>query len=838
MKVSLNWIRSYNDMYHWSDDPAPSGIDDLVEKVGAQLGAVEEVIDLGKKYKGALVAKVVECTKHPNADKLSICLVDDGGVTKGVKRNSKGLVQVVCGAANVKAGQIVAWLPPGVTVPSTYDKDPFVLEAREIRGELSNGMIASARELGIGDDHTGILVLDDNLKLGQNFAEAYKLDDYIIDIENKMFTHRPDLFGMMGIAREIAGIAHKPFKSPAWYSENADLNNDGRKNVLKVEIKNELPKLVPRFTAVAIKDVKVQDSPVWLRAILASLGVRPINNIVDLTNYYMLLTAQPLHAYDYDKVKTGLLGVREARDGEELTLLGGKNIKLSKGTIIITDGKRPIGLGGVMGGADTEVDELTRNIILEVANFDMNRTRSTAMEYGLFTDAATRFTKNQSPRQTRPVLLKAVDDIKRIAGGRVASRVLDNKHVKNLNTQVKTDPDFINQRLGLDLSAAEMKKLLTNVEFRVDLSGKDLQVTAPFWRTDIEIAEDLVEEIGRLHGYDNLPLQLPKRSVRPARYDELLSLKAEIREALTAAGANELLTYSFVRESLLAQAGQDPKQAYHIRNALSPDLQYYRLSLTPSLLEKVHSNIKLGYDEFAIFEMNKSHNKQQMDEVEKQLPKETETLALVLAGRDKTHKDLGASYYQARTYLDFLASRLGIELSYRPLLVAPETQFAKPFEATRSAHVFIAGNERILGIIGEFKPSVARDLKLPKFSAGFEISLRYLAQAAHSSSSYHPLNRYPSLGQDLCLRASVTLSYHELIDFMTKFLDKLAKEPGYFYEISPLDVFQKPNDKLHKQTTWHIELGHPERTLTTEEANKLFDKIAERAKIELNAERI
>ncbi|HET7827644.1 MAG TPA: phenylalanine--tRNA ligase subunit beta, partial [Candidatus Saccharimonadales bacterium] len=356
-----------------------------------------------------------ECTKHPNADKLSLCLVDDGGVNKQVKRAADGLIQVVCGAPNVKAGLLAAWIPPGATVPSTYDKEPFVIEARPIRNKTSYGMLASAKELDIGDDHSGIVEIDKDTKPGDSFAELYQMDDCIIDIENKMFTHRPDLFGMLGIAREIAGIQNRAFKSPAWYQETASLPTDGRKNVLKLTVKNDVPKLVPRFCAVAVKDVKVETSPLWLRASLSRLGVKAINNIVDLTNFYMLLTAQSLHAYDYDKVKTGVLGARLSKKGEKLALLNGKTITLNGGAVVITDGQKPIGLGGVMGGADTEVDEHTKNIILESASFDMNQTRRTAMEYGLFTDAATRFTKNQSPRQTMAVLGKAVEDIKQLA---------------------------------------------------------------------------------------------------------------------------------------------------------------------------------------------------------------------------------------------------------------------------------------------------------------------------------------------------------------------------------------------------------------------------------------
>jgi phenylalanyl-tRNA synthetase beta chain len=462
MKVSVSWIRNLNNLYKTSADPMPKGIDDLVEKIGAQLGAVEEVIDLGKRYEGIVVVKVVSCEKHPNADKLSLCFVDDGGVVKDVERNEQGHVQVVCGAPNVKAGLTVAWIPPGATVPSTYDKDPFVLEARELRGKVSNGMLASPQELALGDSHEGILVITEEVDSGTPFAKVYKLDDYIIDIENKMFTHRPDLFGQLGIAREIAGIYNHSFKSPSWYKIDAQIPESGSQDDLKVEVKNEIPELVPRFCLLPIKDIKVGPSPAWMQSVLSRIGVKSINNIVDLTNYYAHLTAQPSHAYDYDKLKALSSGggaqfvIRKSKKGEKLKLLGGKEITLQEGAIMIATDKQAIGLGAVMGGAETEVDENTKNIVLEVANFDMNTIRRMSMAYGLFTDASTRFTKGQSPLQNQAVVAKLAEDVMRFAGGRVSGSLIDDNHIDaevlkrgSLFPAVNTTVGFINERLGL-----------------------------------------------------------------------------------------------------------------------------------------------------------------------------------------------------------------------------------------------------------------------------------------------------------------------------------------------------------------------------------------------------
>jgi len=842
MKVSVNWIREIIKNDQCSADPMSKGIDALVEKIGAQLGAVEEVINVGKKYEGIVVAKVVSCEKHPNADKLSVCLVDDDGKVKNVKRNKDRLVEVVCGAPNVAAGQLIAWIPPGITVPSTVDKEPFVLEARAIRGKVSNGMIASAKELDLGDNHEGILVIDQPAKPGQPFVEVYQLDDYIIDIENKMFTHRPDLFGQLGIARELAGIQNMVFRSPKWYLGDKTTGRHKTDDKL-LEVKNEVPQLATRFMMQVVKNIKVQPSSIQIQSYLARIGVRPINNIVDITNYLMLETAQPIHAYDYDKVKGVSSGsqakiiVRKAKKNEKLMLLGGKILALKGDEIVIATNKQAIGLAGVMGGVATEVDAKTKNIILEVGSFDMNATRQTAMTHGLFTDAATRFTKNQSPWQNDRVLSRAIDFVVHESGGLPARSIYDLKGRLVPPAQVKTNADFINKRLGLNHSAAQIKKLLENVEFMVDASGDMLKIEAPFWRTDIEIPEDIVEEVGRLHGYDHLPLELPSRDLTPAELNQQLDFKQQIRQILSAAGANEALTYSFVHGSLIEKAGQDISRAFHIKNALSPDLQHYRLSLTPSLLEKVHPNIKAGFDYFTLFEIGRVHVRAVLDK--EKLPAELNRLALVFADK-RTDKSRGAAYYQAKHYVLDLTDKLGIgNFISVPLaeakLSADWLLAAKAYEPARSAAVF--SGQIFLGLVGEPSASLRTDLKLPAYSAQAELDLAALAQAS-SGTTYALLNRYPNLEQDITLKVPAELSYAEVVNFVSNFLDNASQPHGYQGSVGPLDIFQKPTDKDHKNVTLRIVMSHPERTLTTSEVNKLLDELAATAKQKLKANRI
>jgi phenylalanyl-tRNA synthetase beta chain len=816
MKLSLNWIKQYTTV--------DLSVDELVRKIGAQLGEVDGVENLGPKYEKAVVVKVVSCDGHPNADRLHVCTIDDGGITPDVNRLENGLVQVVCGAPNVKAGVTVVWLPPGATVPESYGKDPIVLEARELRGVVSNGMLASPKELALGESHEGLLLLDDK-QPGTMFAEAYGLNDTIIDIENKMFTHRPDLFGELGLAREIAGITGRQFESPDWYSSVHDAGLD-RGETLPFEVRNELLGLVPRFMAVALRDITIEPSPVWLQSYLSRMGIRPINNVVDITNYIMLLTAQPLHAYDYDKVASltdqdgAVLSARNPRDSERLTLLSGKVIDPRQDAIMIATDRQLIGAAGVMGGADTEVDENTKNIILEVATFDMYSVRRTSMAHGLFTDAVTRFNKGQSPLQNLHVMPYALRLLGELAGAKQASDIIDANQLEGrewVHPPVPVTTDFVNARLGLSLSADQMKTLLQNVEFDIDVADDMLTVTSPFWRTDIETREDIVEEIGRLHGFDTLPAELPFRTTAPVSRDELLALKSTIREILCKAGANELLTYSFVHGDLLRKVGQNPQQAFSLTNALSPELQFYRLSLLPSLLDKVHMNIKAGYDTFALFEMGKSHQTDRYDE--DGLPLETESLALTYAARK--NGDTGTAYYQVRRILDTLADTLGVALEYVPL-EAHELPLDAPFAIGRAADIRLQHSGKKIGVIGEYSAAVRRALKLPDHSAGFELQF-YALQSDSVVRTYIPLSRYPKIVQDVTLRMPADTPYADVQDALAKTLEA-AKASETRILLQPLSVYRQGTADQYKNVSFRLTISNYQKTMTDAEINNLIEK--------------
>ena len=873
MKVSLNTVRQYIGF-----ELPP--VDELVARINAQLGSVEEVIDLAAKYKGIVIAKVVTCEPHSDSDHLHVCMLDDGGVAKDVERDKGGRVQVVCGAPNVHAGMFAAWLPPGATVPASVGTaDPFVLGSRNLRGVMSNGMLASPAELAIGDNHDGVLELteadlpqasfprrresrgvevetngisgqagnDEVLKPGMNFAETFGLNDTIVDIENKMFTHRPDLFGQLGVAREIFAIlqpgtakdsfSETRFNEPEWYWRHPEF---AAAEGLTLVVANEAPKAVPRFMAVVLKNVAVAPSPMWLQATLVRWGGKPINNVVDLTNYIMLLTAQPTHAYDYDKLRGGRLIARMARPGEKATLLNGKTYELDTADIVIADGEGVIGLGGIMGGGNSEVSLTTKNVVLEVANFDMYTVRRSSMRHGLFTDALTRFNKGQSPLQNDRVLLRLMQQMHELAGAEQASRVFDEPSRGELaevmvHPALSVKPSFINERLGLTLTGYEIGNLLRYVNFATYPESEgdpdsSLNITAPFWRTDIVDPEDIIEEIGRLYGFDKLPREVPQRSITPAPKNPMFEMRRKIGRLLSEAGANEVKTYSFVHERVLTRAGQDLAQAFRLGNALSPDLQYYRLSLTPSLLDKVHMNIKAGYDEFALFEFGKAHNKKEQDA--ESLPKEVNALAYVYAAKKPRS---GAAYYQALRALQQLLDASGIRaLRLEPLDGADLydnpwlEQITAPFDPKRSA-VLRASDDSlghtkglVWGVVGEFKPAVRAAFKLPEYVAGFECDPLLFANAP--GRTYRPLSRFPSVTQDISLRVAPDVPFGDIYKTAQKAQQELQDE-SLVLDLTPLDIYQ-PEDAASKTYTYRLRATSYSHTLTDTVVGEYIDTIA------------
>lgn len=814
MIISVNWLRKYTSI----DVP----IDELATLIGERLVEIEEVIDLGRKYRDVVVAKVIECAPLEGSDHLNVTKIDDGGTVQDVERDENELVQVVCGAPNVRAGLSVAWLPPRSVVPETYDShEPFVLGAKPLRGVMSNGMLASARELDLYDDHAGILEIDKEAAPGTSFAELYELDDFLLDIENKSLTHRPDAFGVIGFAREVAGIQGKAFDTPDWLTDLAP-SIESSDSLKAPSVVIEDAPLSDRFQAVVLSDInETVQSPVQMQTYLARSGVRPINASVDVSNYLMLLTGQPSHTYDYDKLKAVAgddftIRVRLARKNEKLTLLDGKEVDLDTSDIVIAAGDTAIGLAGIMGGESTKVDGTTKSVILEVATFNLYNMRSSQMRHGIFSEAVTRFTKGIPAPLGAPVAAEAVRQLGELTGAQVTGGVVDTYPTLRQPIEIIITETQINDTLGTHFAAGDIAALLENVGFKVRFSGLEARITVPYWREDIHIPEDVIEEVGRLAGYDTINLTLPRRDFIATRPSDFDTLRSYLRTRLVRAGANEVLTYSFVHGDLLRKAGQNPDDAYKIVNSISPDLQYYRLSLSPSLLNAVHPNGKAGYDTFALFECNKVHRKSERL-TDEGVPVEADSIALTLASLQGGE----GAYYQAKAFLEYALQGVGIGVSYEPL--GDETFMSAIFEPKRSAQVLDTATGKVVGVLGEYKRAVKKAFKLPEYSAGFEIDPRVVSELARSvERDYQPLSRYPGSERDVCFQVSAVTKYDDLIAAARGAL----ADTNLAFSIAPVDIYQAEGSET-KNVTVRIQVVSHEKTMTAEEVTEVISRVSD-----------
>jgi len=795
MRISLNWLKKFVNI---NIDNA-----ELEKIIDSRLVEIEEIIDESKKYDNIFVAKVIECEAIPETH-LHLCKIDAG---KHELAGEDGLVQVVCGAPNVHAGMLAAWIAPGAIVPQSVHEDaPFVIGKRKMLGQYDSfGMLAGADELDFGDDHSGIVEIDPEMaKPGDKLADVFELNDTILDIENKSLTHRPDCFGIIGFAREVAGILNQKFDTKGF--------GDAKFDVATSAISISDSSICPRYSALVLKkhgELK-KKYLTWVDTMLSKSGMRPVDPIVDATNFLMLLTGQPLHAFDYDKfIAVGgtsepKIGVRLANEGEKLVLLDDTEIELIPTDIVITSNNIPVALAGAMGGKSTMIDENTKNIILESATFSLYNLRKTQMAHGIFSEAITRFTKGQPAYQTLDV---AKNCARMLGQGFEIAGAFDSGYNEEDNV-VKITTSEINGLLGTKYSKEKIVKTLENVEFKVEESEDGLTVTAPAWRTDIHIKEDVIEEVGRLNGYNNIEPILPKHAT--SEPNKMIKLKSRIREFLSHTGANELLTYTFVHGDLIEKVGQDVKESYRLVNSISPELQYLRQQIVPSLLVKSYENLKAKHQEFALFEMNQVFLRS--DGVDEDgVPVANNNLAMVVANLGEETK-----YYIAKKYLEALAEKLGLKLTFKKFEPAKCEAY---FEPKRSASVYI--DDTLIGCIGEIKFSVLNKLKLPRGVAAFEISLDELVKLATFKKASHEISDFPTVSRDLTIATSKP--YEEIAN---KIKAKLA-EKELIFEVTPTSIYQ-PEDKDTKNISFHLSFADKNKTL---ESGEILDLMNELEKI-------
>ena len=633
MKLSLNWLKDFVDI----------GIsaNDLAELISAKLTEVEKVTDQAKKYEGIVCARVEELTKHPNSDHLWLVKVFDG----------VGERKIVCGAQNLAVGQIVPLIMPGTIVPATSE----ILKEAVIRGEKSEGMLCSGRELGLSNDHDGIHILNKGLKPGTPLSVALGLNDTIIEIENKALTHRGDCFSHIGIAREISAITDQELKLPNYNLPQIGSEQSERSTIsqlpnsdVKLDIKIENDKNCPRYMAAYVTNIKIGPSPDYIQKRLQNCGVRPINNIVDFTNYVMLQTGQPLHAFDAAKLKktgqTFNLGVRRTKASESITTLDGNVHKLTSDNLVITNNDVPVAAAGVMGGASSEISETTKEIIIEAANFDHFAIRRSSRVLGLRTEASMRYEKNLDPNLAE---LGMSEILKLISNSGVGDiKIIADEYQSPVKEKViEISEEFVVARLGVKIELKEAVAILNRLGLTTLRKRGPIQVTIPTWRRDINIPEDLIEEIARVYGYEKIAPQLSTRDLTPVRLTTSQESKRQLLKLLSQLGYSEVYSYSFV--------GNKAGEQLEIVNPLSPELKYIRNDLKPGLLEKVEYNSHY-FDHLKIFELGKEI----IPTSATTLP--NEVTKLVAAYYDKTSTDPETLFRQAKGDMELILAKFNV----------------------------------------------------------------------------------------------------------------------------------------------------------------------------------
>ena len=807
MLVSLNEIKKLVEI------PAEVSTEELVKLIGARLVEVEGAIDLAKKYKGIKIVKVVTCEDIPETH-LHLCMIDAG---------AGELVQVVCGAPNVYAGMLAVWFAPGCIVPQTYGAENFELSVRKLRGYESNGMLAGLDEIDLGDDHSGIVEIDPAFaKAGDDFAEKFGLNDVILDIENKSLTHRPDTFGLIGFAREVAGILGVRFKEPENKTtvELAELNTKER-----IEVLVEDKKLCPRYSAAIFETNKTNlnsatETEKYLTlddAFLAKAGMKKISKIVDATNITMLLTGQPLHAFDYDKfvkvggVETCKIGVRAAKLGEKLELIGGKEIDLIESDIVICSNGVPVALAGAMGGAATEIDANTTKIILESATFSLYNERKMQMAHGIFSEAITRFTKGQPAAGTVPALIKCMEKLS-VEAKEVSGFADEYEGAESI--EIELESSDVNNLLGTKYTPEEMATTLRNVGFLVEVVDEQLRVTVPEWRTDVKIKEDVIEEVGRLKGYDNIPKSLPLRPFVGVKKNPMFELKRELRAILSDnLSCNEVLTYSFVSKDLQEKVGENYDDSYEIVNSISPELQCFRQSITPSLMDKMYENIRAGHKEFTLYEFNQVTRKS-LGLTDERVPEMQNHLA-VLSTED---------FYFAKMMLMELGRKLKIDFR----LEENTLEELPYFEKVRSAKVTLAGET--VGVVGEIKARVLKKFKIKK-AAGLELNLDKIVKMKRAVALKLKISKFPYVERDLTVKVKDEFKYGLLEAKITKVFEMMDK---IIFEVVPVSIYQG-EDKTSKNVSFHLSFANTEKTLEAEEISAIMNRIEQKMS-ELGAE--
>jgi len=793
MKASLKWLRDYVNI-----SLPPEELAQKLTMSGTEVAGIDAV----GGWENIVVVQVVAIEPHPNAERLQLATLDLG---------TEHLTSV-CGAPNVEVGQKVAFARIGAQLIDPESGELVKLKRAKIRGIASEGMICSERELGISERHEGILVLPPDAPLGIPLDEY--LGDTILDLD--ITPNRPDCLSIIGIAWEIAALTGKSVRLP-----EVSYDETGEPIERKASVEIADADLCPRYCASLITDVKMAASPPWIEQRLLACGMRPINNIVDVTNYVMLEYGQPLHAFDYQKLARNRIIVRRAQDGEMLTTLDGVKRALSSEMLVIADGEGPVAIAGVMGGGESEVTEETTSVLIESANFNPVSLRRTSMALRLRSEASLRFEKGISPELPLLALQRATQLMAALSGGKIAKAIIDVYPGKTEPKPISLTTRQVRRILGVDLGLEQMVKVLSSLGFQCErVSPQEISVLVPYWRTDVRLSDDLVEEIARIIGYDELPTTLPSGALPRHEPTPMRALRERTSQILAGCGMQEVITYSLTSLAMMGKVVPD-SQLFPLRVAkpITTEQEYLRTTLRPGLLQTLSSNEKHEEDSIRLFEVGKVYLPREGD-----LPEERHMLAGVLSGPrlDRSWHGEGEAldFFDAKGVLELLFERLGVAVSFEPT----EDETLSP---ARRAKIVLQGEE--VGVLGELHPGVAEDFDISSRSVYlFEIDLERLLPATLEPHKYRPIPRFPVTLRDIALVVDVAIP--------SKRVQDIIEGSPLVARVTLFDVYtgeQVPQGK--KSLAFKIHYQSPSRTLTDEEVNQAQGEILERLHRELGA---
>ena len=785
MNLSKNWLSDFVDI-----DISPKEFSDAMTMSGSK---VETYMSYSDQIKNVVVGKILEIKEHPNAQKLVICSLDVG---------KEKPLQIVTGANNIKQGDYVP-----VALDGSLIYGGVQIKKGKLRGEISEGMLCSLGELGLNTHvfpnaiEDGIFILDFDCKVGQNILDAIGLNDQVFEFE--ITPNRPDCLSVIGLAREVSATFDKPFKKQNLDFDTAN-DNDNVQNYLKVEIKNK--DLCKRYSARIVKNIKIEPSPMWLRNRLFSSGIRPINNIVDITNYVMLEYGQPMHAFDYKCLDGKEIVVRNASDKESFMTLDDQCRTLSSDMLVIADAKKSVAVAGVMGGANSEITENTTTVVFESANFDGASVRRTSKKLGLRTDSSSRFEKGLDPQNTIPALDRACQLVQLLGAGTVVDGLIDENYDNRPQKTIMLDSNWINRFLGTEISEQYMIDALTKLEFTVD---NNKNIIVPSFRDDVAEKADIAEEVVRLYGYNEIPTTLVNMQTTQGMLNKTQKFTKAINELLISQGASEICTYSFVSpklwDKLNIPADDKIRECVVISNPLGEDTSVMRTTSLGSMLNTLAYNYNNGNENICMYELANTYIKN--NDIEK-LPDEKIEIAVGCYGKSY-------DFFALKGIVEGLFDGLNIiDVRYVPCTDNPT------FHPGKAAKIY-QGN-LYLGIIGEVHPNVCKNFNIGDKAYVAALSFDALFTAKKNIRQYTSLPKYPAITRDLALLCSKDITVYDI--------EKVIKDKskGILESVELFDVYEGAQiPKGMVSLAFSLKYRAKDKTLSDTEVDAKINKIIE-----------